>query len=89
MEPAEPVSLCPNAIPSSFLIFSSQGPTAAAGEPWLVQDVVNWLMSIGMHSYVPIFRKRGITGPLLLNLKDESLKSLPVEVRRSPDQRQF
>ena len=46
-----------------------------------MQDVVNWLLSIGMHAYVPIFRKRGVTGLLLLKLSEDDLKALPIEVK--------
>jgi hypothetical protein len=58
----------------------SDGPTARAGEPWLLQDVINWLCSLGLQDYAPAFRARAVDGPALLSLQNEDLLQLTVSV---------
>ncbi len=58
----------------------SQGPLAAPGEPWKVQDVLNWLISLGLAEYVPIFRGQGVDGLALIKMRLKDIASLPVPV---------
>lgn len=59
----------------------TKGPTAAAGEPWTVQDVLNWLASLGMSEHAPAFKNKGIDGIELLKLDENCLLDLGVDVR--------
>ena len=53
---------------------------AAPGEVWKVQDVVNWLSSIGMGVYAPLFKSRAVDGNALIKMQAEDLETLPVTV---------
>jgi hypothetical protein len=44
-----------------------------------VQDVLNWLTSMGLKKYVPAFRARDVTGQMLLRLTNDDLVNLSVK----------
>ena len=62
------------------LFFPSQTPTAGPGEPWLVQDVVNWLIDQNLRQYTKMFRSNNIDGLALLRMTVPQLKTIGVDV---------
>ena len=58
------------------------GDVAPRGGPWRVQDVLNWLASLGMSQYIPAFRQQHSDGAALVALSPAQLAALGVTVAR-------
>ncbi len=45
---------------------------------WSVADVNQWLITLNLENYTPVFTERQITGPFLLHLDSSQLKVSPI-----------
>merc|ERR1712038_1918927 len=48
-------------------------------EEWAKEQVCQWLLALGMESYITLFMDRTITGAALLNLDSSGLKDLGIK----------
>lgn len=54
-------------------------------EQWNKEEVCNWLLSLGMEMYIPIFMEQKIGGELLLQIDGHNLKQLGVISKQDRD----
>merc|ERR1712173_438481 len=48
-------------------------------EEWAKEQVCQWLLALGMESYITLFMDKTITGAALLNLDSSGLKDLGIK----------
>merc|ERR1712173_436673 len=76
--------------PQSSLQFSNNSESLASDkkvhqwstnpvEEWAKEQVCQWLLALGMESYITLFMDRTITGAALLNLDSSGLKDLGIK----------